>query len=267
MKGVVRRVLRSFCLLLVLTPQAAAAHRISTAHDRVFAPVLIYHHVKWLKPTDNALERGLTVLPNQFKAEVEYLVKERYHAISAVQLVRYLRSGGHLPSRPVVLTFDDGYIDIFGTAYQTLRKLHMTATFFIVPGFLNTPRYLSWKQVEDMATHGMDIEAHTISHPDLTTLPPARQWTEVSESRRQLEHRLHRSVRLFAYPYGAYNAGVLAAVSKAGYWGAFTTHQDWWERRSELLTLPRVYVDLDDSLSIFAGRLRADPAALAADPT
>jgi peptidoglycan/xylan/chitin deacetylase (PgdA/CDA1 family) len=230
-------------------------------------PVLIYHHVKWLKPTDNAIERGLTVLPSQFVAQLNFLVKMQYHPMSATALVRYLRSGGSLPSNPVVLSFDDGYIDMFGTVYHLLRKMHVTATFFIVPGFLGTARYLSWQQVEQMARTGMDIEAHSMTHPDLTTVPAAQQWTEVAQSRRELERRLHRIVRVFAYPYGAYNGSVLSAVAKAGYWGGFTTREGWWENRSELLTLPRVYVDIDDSPQIFSGRLRADPVALATDPT
>jgi len=253
--------------LRVMASERAYAKPRFSSHDRAFVPVLIYHHVKWLKPTDNAIERGLTVLPSELSAQLNFLVKNHYHPISAAALVRYLHSGGKLPSDPVVLSFDDGYVDMFGTVYSLLRKMHMTATFFIVPGFLGTPRYLSWKQVEQMAGTGMDIEAHSMTHPDLTTVPSAQQWTEVAQSRHELEQRVHRAVRIFAYPYGAYNASVVRAVAKAGYWGAFTTHEGWWENRNELLTLSRLYVDIDDSPQIFAGRLRADPAVLAADPT
>jgi peptidoglycan/xylan/chitin deacetylase (PgdA/CDA1 family) len=257
-------------ILLLIAPKSVGASsekEIGSPRVSVFVPVLIYHHVKSLKPTDNAIERGLTVLPGEFRAQLNVLVKNHYHLVSAAALVGYLRSGGSLPSKPVVLTFDDGYIDMFGTAYQLLRTMHLTATFFIVPGFLDTRRYLSWKQVEQMAAAGMDIEAHSMTHPDLTTVPAAQLWGEVAQSRHVLEQRLHKAVRAFAYPYGAYNASVLRAVSKAGYWGAFTTRQGWWENRSQLLTLARLYVDIDDSPQIFVGRLRADPAALAEDPT
>jgi peptidoglycan/xylan/chitin deacetylase (PgdA/CDA1 family) len=90
---------------------------------------------------------------------------------------------------------------------------------------------------------------------------------EVTVSRQTLQQHLHRAVRVFAYPYGAYNAAVLRTVREAGYWSAFTTRQGWWLSGGSMLTLPRVYVDLDDSIQIFAGRLRADPAVLAQDPT
>lgn len=245
----------------------SAAHASVAEKRAVFAPVLIYHHVKWLKPSDDAIERGLTVLPAQFSQQLGYLRHAGYHTETALRVVEYLRGGKPLPRRSVVLSFDDGYTDIYHTAYPMLRQHHMVATFFIVPGFLNSPRYLSWKQVEDMARHGMDIEAHTMSHPDLTVVPAAQRWGEVSQSRSILQLRLHRSVRLMAYPYGAYNGAVISDVRKAGYWAAFTTQQGWWERSNQLLTLPRVYVDLDDTLKIFAGRLRADPKVLAEDPT
>ena len=261
-----RRMLAALCLVALAAPGPARARGDATVQRSTFVPVLIYHHVKWLKPGDNAIERGLTILPDQFEAELRLLARSKYHTIDAAQLVAYLQSGRPLPTKPVALTFDDGYIDVFRTAYPELRRWHMTATFFIVPGFLDTPRYMSWSQVLDMARHGMDIEAHSMTHPDLTTVPAARLRLEVTVSRQELEQRLHRSVRVFAYPYGAYNAAVLRAVAAAGYRAAFTTRQGWWASRDQMLTLPRVYVDLDDTLSIFAGRLRADPPVLAEDP-
>ena len=262
------RIFRHFLpvfLLLSLLPGAALGR--TARHDRVFVPVLIMHHVKWNTPSDDAIERGLTISPTQFAQDLSYLVRNHYHTISALRLVQWLRSGGTLPSRPVVLTFDDGYTDMWPNVYPVLRRYHMTATFFIVPGFLGTRRYLTWKQVETMADHGMDVEAHTMSHPDLTVVPAAQVHGELVDSRRLLAQHLHRTVPVMAYPYGTYNASVLAAVRQAGYWAAFTTHQGWWQTSGAVLTLPRVYVDNDDTPAIFAGRLVADPTVLAEDPT
>ena len=183
------------------------------------------------------------------------------------QLVQFLRGGTALPARPVTLTFDDGYADVFHGAYQPLLRAHLKATFFIVPSFLGTPRYLTWRQVRTMAAHGMDIEAHTMTHPDLTRIGPRSLRWQLTESRRELQAKLRHPVRLLAYPYGAYSPAVLAAASRAGYLAAFTTQEGWMESSAHLLTEPRVYVDLDDSLAVFAGRVRDDPRVLAQDPT
>ncbi|GAC1473197.1 MAG: hypothetical protein PVSMB7_26840 [Chloroflexota bacterium] len=240
-------------VVLSIWPGLSADAGTLRADRGALVPVFTFHHVKWLKPADNAIERGLTVQPDLFAAEMRYLLVSGHHPITALRLVSFLRTGGTLPTRAVVLTFDDGYADMYTQVYPYLRRSHLRATFFIVPGFLDTPRYLTWTQVADMARHGMDIEAHSLTHPDLTTLPPARAAREVAGSRRELQSRLHRSVSLFAYPYGAVNASVIEDVRKAGYLAAFTTRQGWWQSRSDRLTLPRVYPD--DSLKVFEDRV------------
>lgn len=269
--GYVDRTVKLSCSLLLAAATVLSATQYSHAAlapaRTVFAPVLIYHHVKQLKRSDNAIERGLTVLPSQFVAQLRYLRTSGYHVVTVRQLVQYLRFGAVLPPRPVALTFDDGYSDVFQGAYQPLLRAHLSATFFIVPSFLGTPRYLTWQQVKIMSDHGMDIEAHTMTHPDLTRIGPRSVQWQLAESRRELQARLHRSVRLFAYPYGAHSPAVVAAVARAGYLAAFTTEEGWVETNVHLMTESRVYVDLDDSLPIFAGRVRADPQILAQDPT
>lgn len=206
------------------------------------------HHVKADKPTDDAMERGLTIPPPIFAADIHYLVSHGYHSVSARRLVSYLRRGGKLPPHPVVLTFDDGYADAYTNIYPVLRRNHLTATFFICPGLLGRPRYLTWKQVQDMSRHGMDIEAHSMTHPDLTAVPAAQTWGEIYQSRAILQSRLHRPVDIFAYPYGSFNALVVQDVQKAGYWAAFTTREGWWQQADQLMSLPRVYVTRTDTI-------------------
>jgi peptidoglycan/xylan/chitin deacetylase (PgdA/CDA1 family) len=196
-----------------------------------------------LKPTDNAIEKGLTVVPAVFRRQLAYLHRHRFHTITAVQLVRAIRGQGSLPSNPIALTFDDGYSDIYPNVYRLLRARHLTATFFIVPGFLNKPRYLTWSQVEDMSRHGMDIEAHTMTHPDLTTVGATQLWNELEQSRMVLQKRLRGSIRIMAYPYGTYSPVILQAVKRAGYLAAFTTSYGKCGGRNTLLTLPRIYAN------------------------
>lgn len=242
---------------------AALAARI----DRVRVPVLLYHHVKPLRPSDNAIERGLTISPAQFRQEIAFLARRRYRVLTAAQVVAALHSGRRLPSRPVVLSFDDGYRDNATTVIPVLRRYRMRATFFLAAGLVGRARYVTWRQVRSMARMGMDIEAQTLTHPDLTRVPPAQARREIAGSRARLQARVRRPVRLFAYPYGSYNRFIVRVVRQAGFEAAFTTRLGWWLSRRAMLRLPRVYVDNDDTLPIFAGRLRADPAILARDPT
>ena len=74
-----------------------------------------------------------------------------------------------------------------------------------------------------MLRDGWEIDAHTLTHPDLTTVDAARLRREVAGSRRWLRHAFGVPVDFFAYPSGRYNPTVEAAVRAAGYMGATTT--------------------------------------------
>ncbi len=232
--------------------------RAQPAPYRIWVPVLIYHHVTWFRPTDDATERGLTIQPPQFDAEIRYLATHHFHVLTAAQVVRSLLAHRPLPPHPVVLSFDDGYVDVYANVFRVLERYRMHATFFVCPGLLGKPLgplkrgYLNWQELEDMSNHGMDIEAHTLTHPDLTRVPAAQVRNEIYGSRHVLRARLHQSVRLFAYPYGDYNAYVLTTLHHAGFIAAFTTHEGYWLSSTQQLELPRVYVENTYTTAVFS---------------
>lgn len=259
----------ALCLAVcfVLLPAGGAPRSASAAQRSLRLPVLVMHHVKWDRPSDDATELGLTIHPTQLRAELQYLAAHGYHTVSAARVAGALAGPGKLPSRPVVLSFDDGYADMYRNVYPMLRRSHMTATFFICPGLLGKPRYMTWPQVATMASHGMDIEPHTATHPDLTLVPPAQAWGEIQGSRQMLRNRLHIAATVFAYPYGSFNAVVLRDVSKAGYTAAFTTQEGWTLSFGARYLLPRVYIDRDDTPAQFAARLTGNLSVVSQDPT
>jgi peptidoglycan/xylan/chitin deacetylase (PgdA/CDA1 family) len=242
------------CALLLAVSWPPPAH--AAPVRRVFCPILTYHHVNWLKPSDDAIEIGLTVPPTQFSAQLRYLRAHHYHAITAARLVDYLLNGEPIPPKPVVLTFDDGYKDMYTHAFPLLRRNHLEGTFFIIAGLAGQTRYLTWPQIETLARNGMDIESHTMTHPDLTVVPAGQVHGEIFQSRQVLQTHLHRPVQLFAYPYGTYNAQVLAQLRTAGYLAAFTTRVGWNPSNAEMLTLPRLHVNPGTSLTTFAAMLQ-----------
>jgi len=99
-------------------------------------------------------------------------------------------------------------------------------------------RPLTWEMLAEMQRHGVAVGAHTRSHPLLTHETPATVHAEVAGSRRDLEARLGRPVRHFAYPAGDFDTSTVRAVAGAGYDLAYTVcrHQDPEHPR---LTLPR----------------------------
>jgi peptidoglycan/xylan/chitin deacetylase (PgdA/CDA1 family) len=149
---------------------------------------------------------------------MKYLKDADYHIISFGDLENYFRRGTTLPSRPVVLSFDDGWSDQYIYAFPILEKYHYTATFFVFTNPVGTKGFITWAQLRAMRAAGMTIGSHTRSHPYLTRISdPTLLRKEIVDSKQVLEKQLGTPVTDFAYPFGQYNAAVAAAVEAAGY--------------------------------------------------
>jgi peptidoglycan/xylan/chitin deacetylase (PgdA/CDA1 family) len=140
------------------------------------------------------------------------------------------------------VSFDDGYQSQSTVARRTLDR-------FAWPGVLNLAVKnvglkggLSRREVSAMISDGWEIDAHTLTHVDLTAVDAVRLRREVAGSRRWLRHAFRASVDFFCYPAGRYNPGVEAAVRAAGYAGATTTNLGLATRRDDPYALPRIRV-------------------------
>lgn len=180
--------------------------------------------------------------------------------------VRDLLSVDEIAANTAILTFDDGFADNYRGAFLPLVKRNMTATWFLVSGKLGASAswiksnesdsaLLSPAQVVEMHRAGMEIGSHTVNHTDLSMAPEAVVTNEVRQSKSQLEDLLGTPITSFAYPYGRYNAGAIAAVNDTGYQFACSVEPGRARPQTERLLLRRVTVFSHDSLSTFARKL------------
>jgi peptidoglycan/xylan/chitin deacetylase (PgdA/CDA1 family) len=102
---------------------------------------------------------------------------------------------------------------------------------------------------------GWEIDAHTITHADLTAVGDAQLWHEVRGSRLELQRRFHVPVDFFCYPSGRYNARVIASVQRAGYLGSTTTNYGL-ARPPRFYELNRVRINGTDGVSAVARKLK-----------
>lgn len=223
----------------------------------VGVPILMYHYVGGLPADADIYRVDLTVSPEQFEAQLAYLQRAGYTGIALEELVRHLATGSPLPPQPIVLTFDDGYVDNYLYAFPLLRQYGFRGTFFVVTGFLDEGRggYLTWEQARLMHDHGMDIQPHGLAHDDLRSRPEEDLLAELIACRRAVEERLGKSARLFAYASGRYDERVLAAMPGAGYVGAVTTAPGVEHSSDGLLELSRIRIHGADDLEDFAAVL------------
>ena len=129
--------------------EEAASAPLPAPEDDVKVLVLNYHMV-------NRMFISLAIEPEDFDWQMKYLVEHGYHTISPDELYDFLAGTGRLPDRPVLITFDDGYVDNYTTAYPILKKYNLKATIFVVTGFLGKRKgYLTWDQMREMEKNGI----------------------------------------------------------------------------------------------------------------
>jgi peptidoglycan/xylan/chitin deacetylase (PgdA/CDA1 family) len=168
------------------------------------------------------------------------------------EVASHVRNNTPLPNKPIAITFDDGYADAYTAALPILARYHMTATFYIVTGFVDRPRYVTWDQVVSLDRLGMEIASHTVHHEGLTVLGGLKRQTELVDSRTELERRLGHPVLDFCYPGGQIDPPSEIAVARAGYLSATTTAYGRAEVGTDALRLPRIRVSGGESLATFA---------------
>jgi peptidoglycan/xylan/chitin deacetylase (PgdA/CDA1 family) len=210
----------------------------------VDVPILMYHRIDVVKPSLPAITQRLTVDPGVFERQLEWLRAHGWHTITQRQLFDALEHGGPLPSKPIVLTFDDGYRDVFGKAMPILTRLHMRATAYVITGRISgpDPSFLTWGMVKGLERRGFDIGSHTVHHLELPGLSDAAAMQELTDSRHALEQHLGQPVQWFAYPAGAEDPRTVALVRAAGYVLAVTTHPGATQRAQAPLELHRFEV-------------------------
>lgn len=164
--------------------------------------------------------------------------------ITMEQLYAHLREGAELPEKPILLTFDDGYMGQYENAYPLLQKYNYPAVFFVQTGFVGvrtSKDHFTWDQMRQLEREGLvTIEPHTINHPtDLRELDDAKLERELIESKRLMEEELGRTVNYFAYPTGNRDERVMEMAQKAGYKLAFTMDKGFAGQSPNLLEVQR----------------------------
>jgi len=184
-------------------------------------PILTFHDI------DDSTS-AISFPPDVFRRTMRRFAKEGYRTISLLRLVEYLSGGKPFPDRSLAITFDDGYESIYTEAFPILNKYGMTATVFLVTGdragkkgsgrlpTLSGRKMLSWKNIRELQSAGIELGSHTLTHTDLTGLPADLIERELRDSKKIIENILEKEVFALAYPYG-YHKKTIREIAKKYY--------------------------------------------------
>jgi peptidoglycan/xylan/chitin deacetylase (PgdA/CDA1 family) len=175
----------------------------------------------------------LRVPPARFRAQLELLLDAGFEFVSVSDFAE--RAGGGAPPPGLAaLSFDDGMHDNHAVLLPILREYGLPATVYVVTGLIGKPnpwmaagsraRMMTDDELRELAAAGVELGAHSVTHPDLAELDRERCLLEMSESRTTLERLIGKPVRTFAYPFCTYGEAAVAAACEAGFEAAVTCH-------------------------------------------
>jgi len=214
-------------------------------NDNRGVPVLYYHSVR------ESADNEVTIAPEMLKTQLKYIKDEGYVTLTLRELKEYLLNNSPIPNKSIVLTFDDGYMDNYHSAFPILKDFNMVATIFCITSNLDGTYYLSKDAITEMSNYGIDIQSHTVNHPHLDKMNYDEQLTELKQSKKTLESIIGKKVDSIAYPFGAFNDDSINAAKAAGYTLGFTTKRGLSDRDDNPLELDRIYISSKYDMNTF----------------
>ena len=175
------------------------------------------------------LIRGFEVSESDFAAHLDLIAERGLKALTVSEYVDACDRGDDgLLERSVVITFDDGFADFESAALPAIRERGMTATLYVATGLLaGGPRepvdrdiaahMLDWSRLGALHEAGVEIGAHSHTHPHLDTVGRARARAELGDSKALLEDAIGAGVETFAYPHGYSSPRLRRMARAAGY--------------------------------------------------
>lgn len=214
----------------------------NTAH---YIPILMYHRIATVPGDRNSLP------VDKFSWQLQYLYEHGFHTITPKEMYAFYKTNIKLPSKPILLSFDDGYLDNFITALPLLEKYKMSAVVFPISNWVGRKNKwenfgkaetttMDWSQLNCWLQKKQAIASHTENHPFLNNCPEAQLQKELVDSKRTLEEKLNRNVDFLCYPYGKFNEMTIAIAQSAGYKAAFAIFEGVDLKKVNLFALPRI---------------------------
>jgi peptidoglycan/xylan/chitin deacetylase (PgdA/CDA1 family) len=234
-------------------------------------PVLLYHAVMDDPPLWIA---EFTVRPREFAAQLDAVVAADRTAIPMSTLVDHLAGRGPLPPRPVVLTFDDGFADLPGATAAALAARGLPATAYLTTGAITPGRtsllppapMMRLAQVGQLEACGIEVGAHTVTHPQLDTLPARPLAEELRDSKAELEDALGHEVAHAAYPHGYNNRAVRRAAAEAGYASAAAVRHAFSSAGDDTYRIARLILRRGHTVADVESWMRGERAKVAPFP-
>ena len=202
-------------------------------------PILCYHQIRDWRPTDSKTNKDYITPIDIFKSHMKMLADSGYHTILPDQLYDYLNHGTKLPSKPIMLTFDDTDLDQFTIAAPTMRKYGFKGVFFIMTVSLGRKNYMTKDQVKQLSDVGHVIASHTWDHHNVKKYQGTDWVIQIEKPTQLLKEITGKEIKYFAYPFGLWSPQIIPELKKRGFIAAFQL-ADKRDEKEPLFTIRRI---------------------------
>lgn len=189
-------------------------------------PILMYHRISSPDcpvPREAVEEERYAIPLPEFAWQIDRMNAAGYRGVSVGEVFDAAGEGKRIPENWVVLTFDDGNRSDFVHALPLLNEKGFSATFFVGTSRVGSEGGLEAEMIGEMATAGMEIGSHGMSHRFLPSLAPSEEAEECTRSRQVLSGLSGREVRFFALPGGRFSTRTIHALRRSGYTAVCTS--------------------------------------------
>lgn len=181
--------------------------------------ILLYHNIsKTISPY------GAIVFPEVFRKHLKFIKNKGIKFLTPDEFFE-ADSG-------VLLTFDDGFIDLYEFAFPIIREENIPAVIFVVSGYAGKKNdwevtmgksftHLSWGKIKEMHKYGVTIGSHSHLHPDYSRSPHDVVKKDMKESLEIISDKIGERIKYLSYPFGRIRESQIELVGEVGYEKAF----------------------------------------------
>lgn len=248
---------KMLCCALLLISTLVSPYAIC-ADNTLNIPILCYHNF------NPKIPGSMNMTPEKFSGQIKWLKDNGFTIIPLQDAVEYLQGKRtSLPSKPIVITADDGWKSAYTYMLPVVRKYNIPVTLFIYPETIASGKnVLNWDELKELQDTGLfDVQGHTYSHPNFKlekrALSPEKYeqfvQKELVKSKQILEDKLNKKITLLAWPFGIYDSYLEQEATKAGYVMAFSIDARTANRSYQPMAQPRFMIINAQSTKTFEG--------------
>ena len=210
-------------------------------------PIFMYH---WIREDTGGYEYPENMVKaSELRKQMEYLKENNYDVIWVSDI-----AGLQHYEKPVILTFDDGWKDVYYEAFPLAKELNMKICMYVITDLVGTIDYCSVEMLQEMKDSGLvEIDSHTLSHPYLDEISAEQVTSELVDSKKWFKDNLDIDSTVICYPSGRRNQTVLSVAKENYKYGLLMDGDNfnYNSNTSNMYLIPRIYARRSRSLDTY----------------